>query len=65
MPLTGSEAVLSAALRTEMLANPDTQALDNDALTAMCDAIAAAILPHIVANILAVAPPGGGPCVVT
>lgn len=50
MPLTGSETVLSAALRAAILAEPDAGAVDGDALTALCDAIAAAVIPHIIAN---------------
>jgi hypothetical protein len=66
VPLTGSSSALSAALRTALLADPDTQALDDVALTAMCDAIASTVLAHLVANAvvlpaLLVAPPGGGP----
>jgi hypothetical protein len=37
------EEAFSAALRAAMLANPDLGATDNDALTAFCDAIAAAV----------------------
>lgn len=50
MPLTGSASTLSAALRAALLANSDTQAQDNDALTAVCDEIASVLLAHIVAN---------------
>jgi hypothetical protein len=61
-----SASVLSAAMRSALLANPDTQALPNDALTAVCDAIAQAVVSHITASaivlpLLMVAPPGGGP----
>jgi len=52
MPLTGSDSVLSAALRAAMLANPDIGAIDDVGLTAMCDAIASTVLAHIVANAL-------------
>lgn len=66
MPLTGSDAVLSAALRVAMLADPDIGAVDDSGLTAMCDAIASTLLAHVTANAtvlptLLVAPPGGGP----
>lgn len=70
MPLAGSDAVLSAALRAALLGT-GAGWLDNDALTKMCDAMAQTILAHIVANALVnvpalgiVAPPGvaGGPC---
>ncbi len=50
MPLTGSESVLSAAMRAALLANPATGALDNAALTATCNAIASTVLAHIVEN---------------
>ncbi len=71
MPLTGSAPVLSAALRAGLLGNADSLAVDNAALTALCDVIAAQVLAHIVANAVLVvpatgivAPPGvaGGPC---
>lgn len=53
MPLTGSETVLSAALRAAILAEsyPEGFApVDDPALTALCNAIAAAVIPHITAN---------------
>lgn len=50
MPLTGSDAVFSAALRAAMLANPDIGAVDDVGLTAMCDAIAQTTLAHLLAN---------------
>lgn len=69
MPLTGSAPVLSTALRAAMLANPETMAQDNPALTAMCDAIATTVLAHITANAVVAGtwsgPPGGGPVVGT
>lgn len=58
MPLTGSASTLSAALRAALLANSDTQAQDNDALTAVCDEIASVVLAHIVANAVVTIPPG-------
>lgn len=66
MALTGSSSVLSSAIRVALLANPDVQAVDGDALSGLCDAIASAVLTHLVANavvlpLLLVAPPGGGP----
>lgn len=70
MPLSGSNAALSAALRSALLASNGGW-LDNAALTGMCDAIASTLLAHITANALVnvpalgiVAPPGtaGGPC---
>ncbi len=57
MPLTGTDAVLSAALRTALIADPRTGARDDTllptnekALTAFCDVVAAVVLAHIVAN---------------
>ena len=59
MPLTGTNAVLSAALRTALIADPRTGARDDTllpdnekALTAFCDVVAAVVLAHIVANAL-------------
>lgn len=57
---------LSTALRAAFVANPTTQALDNAALTAVCNVIASAIIAEIVANavvvpLLMTSPPGGGP----
>lgn len=70
MPLGGSAPALSSALRAALL-GANAGFLDNAALTGMCDAIADAVLNHVVANALVnvpalgiVAPPGvaGGPC---
>jgi hypothetical protein len=44
--------VLSAAFKAALLANPDTGAVEGEALTAVCDALAAAMIAHIVANAL-------------
>lgn len=57
---------LSAAMRAAMLADPDIGAIDGDALTALCDAIASTVVAHVTAN--AVVLPGtfsnsGGPVV--
>lgn len=60
MPLTGSDSVLSAALRSALLANPDAAAVNNAALTALCDTLASVLLSHIVANAV-VNGTGGGP----
>lgn len=49
MPLTGTDAVLSASLRSTILSF-GAGALDNARLTELCDALAQAILAHIVAN---------------
>jgi len=59
-------ARLSLAIKTGMLANPNSYAVDNPALTAMCDEIAQAVIAEIVSfgvvlPLLLVAPPGGGP----
>ena len=64
MALSGS--ALSALMRTAMLANPAIQAIDGPGLTAMCDALAGAVVAHlttsgVVLPLLLVAPPGGGP----
>ena len=58
MPLTGTESVYSAALRAAMLANPDLNAVDDVALTALCDEIASVTLAHLIANGLVTVPPG-------
>jgi hypothetical protein len=42
-----SAEVLSAAMRAAILAEPDACAVDGDALTALCDAIAGAVVEHI------------------
>ena len=59
---------LSAAIRVNLLAGGASGATDNAALTALCDAIAGAVVGHIVASAvvvptLMIAPPGtaGGP----
>ena len=64
MPL--SAAVLSAAIRADVLAKGTTGAQDTAAFTDLCDAIATAVVAHItgaavVIPTLLVAPPGGGP----
>jgi len=53
-----SAPVLSAALRAGLLARPETQAQDDEALTAMCDVIAETVIAHMVANALVTIPPG-------
>ena len=58
MALTGTDSVLSAALRAGLLARPETQAQDDEALTAMCDVIAETVIAHMVANALVTIPPG-------
>lgn len=64
MPLVASR--LSAAIKAALIANPDTGAIEGDATTAFCDAIAQAVIAEITANALVaptllVAPSGGGP----
>lgn len=63
-----SSSVLSAAIRSAIIAKPAIQALDNAALTDLCDAIAGAVVTHITGAAVVVptallAPPGtsGGP----
>lgn len=60
MPLAGSDSTLSAALRAALLANPDAMAVNNSALTALCDCIASTVVAHVVANavVLPVGVPG-------
>lgn len=70
-----SASALSALIKAQRLAgNPGAEIVDNAALTADCDAIAAAVVAHIQAAALVtvpalgiVAPPGtaGGPCIGT
>ena len=59
-----SASVLSAAMRAKLLADEDTQAVDNAALTALCDAIAEACVEHITAaavvNTITACPAGAG-----
>ncbi len=50
MPLTGSDSVLAAAIKSTLLADPDAGAVDNEALTALASALASTLLAHIVAN---------------
>lgn len=64
MPLTGTDAVLTAAIKAKLLA--DANVVDNASLDTLCSSIAEAVLAHIVANAtviptLLVAPPLGGP----
>ena len=40
-------ATLAAAIKANLLAAPETCATDNAALTAMCNAIATAVVTHI------------------
>ena len=52
MPLSAS--VLSASIKSKLLANPDSMAQTGnaDALQALCDEIAAAVVEHIVSAAL-------------
>jgi hypothetical protein len=64
MPLSSTR--LATALRAAFVANPTTQAIDNAALTAVCNVIATTVIAEIVANatvlpLLMTSPPGGGP----
>jgi hypothetical protein len=59
---------LAAAMKTALLADPKTAAIANDALDAVCAAIAQAVVTHITTSavvlpLLMIAPPGmaGGP----
>jgi hypothetical protein len=45
-------------MRSALLAAPASGATDNDALTAMCDAIAAAVVAHITSAGVVTIPPG-------
>lgn len=64
-----SSSTLASLIRTKLLANPDTHAVDNPALTAFCTCIAEAVVEHVVANgvvtlqpsSVAVGAMGGGP----
>jgi len=61
-----SSTVLSAAIQANLLANGDSNAVAGDALTALCDEIAAAVVTHltsagVVLPTALVAPSGGGP----
>lgn len=44
-----SAPTLSAAMRAAILAEPTIQAIDGEALTKLCDALAGAVVAHIVA----------------
>lgn len=68
--------MLSAALRTALIADPRTGAVDDTALpvgqkalTAFCDVVAAVVLAHIVANgagaVVTTCPAGAGTGVLT
>lgn len=48
-----SASVLSADMRALMLAESDIGAIDGPALTALCDAIASAVVAHVTAYAVA------------
>jgi len=57
---------LGDAIKAALLADAETGAIDNAALTKTCTAIASAVVSHITTSAvvlpaLLVAPPGGGP----
>lgn len=59
-------STLSAAIRAALLANADAHAVNNLALTALCDCIASSVVTHITTSAVVlptalVAPSGGGP----
>ena len=65
-----SASRLASSIRSKMLANTAIGALDNDALTGMCQAIASAVVEEITGHGVVnpagfptplTAPPGGGP----
>ncbi len=49
---------LSSSLRAAMLASPAIQAIDGPGLTALCDAIANAVVSHITASAVVTVAPG-------
>jgi len=53
-----SPSVLSAAIKAGLLGNGDSAAVDNDALTALCDEIAAAVVTHITSSAVVTVPLG-------
>ena len=53
-----SSSALSALIRAGMLSRPAIQAIDNAALTDLCDAIASAVVTHITAAAVVTVPPG-------
>lgn len=53
-----SAAVLSAAMRAAILDLPEVNAVDDVGLTDFCDAIAGAVVDHIIAAAVVTVPPG-------
>jgi hypothetical protein len=58
MPLTGTDSVLSAALRAALLSDPETGAVDDAPLTAFCDKVASTVIAHLLANVTLVVAAG-------
>lgn len=65
-----SSSRLAASIRAKLLADPNSHALDNEALTALCQAIAEALIEEVTTHGVVsplglptplTAPPGGGP----
>jgi hypothetical protein len=50
--------VLAALIKTKALADPDSQAVDGEALDSFCDMIAAAVVEHVIAAAVVTIPPG-------
>lgn len=51
-------ATLSTAMRAAMLAKPNLNAVDDAALTELCDTIADAVVTHVIASAVVTVPPG-------
>lgn len=45
-------------MQSALLANPDAHAVEGDALTALCDCLAEAVVAHVVAAAVVTIPPG-------
>jgi len=62
-----SAPTLSAAIKANLLADSNSQALNNAALTALCDAIAAAVVTALTTNgvVITTCPAGAGTGVIT
>lgn len=64
-------SALSALIKSKLLADADSAAVDNDALAALCNCVAQACVEHIVAAAVVTVPPGvavataGGPAAQT
>jgi hypothetical protein len=53
-----SAPTLSGLIKAGLLGNGDSAAVDNDALQALCDEVAAAVVTHIVAAAVVTVAPG-------